>query len=145
MTVILAPKYARGLTDVTDALAGGANVRLLTQEGREIGLPNELRQVLAAAARSLADGKEIFLATKDGYVTTQEAADYLGVSRPTMIRILDQGEVAYERPHSHRRIKLADLAQYKATRAKRCAAMDELLAMSDEMDQYDTGTLTRTR
>ena len=145
MTLTVAPENARGLADISDVLSDREGLSLLTSDGRRVELPAELRAVLAAAAQSLSDGHEVLLATKDAYLTAQEAADYLGVSRPTMIRILDLGEVAYERPNSHRRIKLADLVAYRAERQRRHAAMEALLAMSDELDQYDTGEFAQTR
>jgi len=143
MTLTVAPPN-RNFADVTDALADRAELTLLTSDGKRVELPTELRMVLAAAVQFLSEGQDVLLVGKDSYLSTQEAAEYLGVSRPTMIRILDLGHVPYDRPNSHRRIKLADLAEYKAERQKRRAALDELLDMSDEMDQYDGG-FVRTR
>ncbi|MDR1512181.1 MAG: helix-turn-helix domain-containing protein [Propionibacteriaceae bacterium] len=145
MTLTVAPERAHDLTDVTDALAHDTDLALMTADGRRVALPAELRTVLTAAAQSLSQGQEILLATKDSYLTAQEAADYLGVSRPTMIRILDLGEVPYERPNSHRRIKLADLADYRIERQRRRAALDELARLSVELDEHDTDESVRTR
>ena len=93
----------------------------------------------------MSDGQEVIVATKDSYVTAQEAADYLGVSRPTLVRILDLGEIPYERPNSHRRIKLADLMAYKQRHEASRAALDDLLASSVDLEQYDTGEFVSTR
>jgi excisionase family DNA binding protein len=95
--------------------------------------------------QALSDGQEVIVAAKDSYLTAQEAADFLGVSRPTMIRILDLGEVPYERPNSHRRIKVADLLRYKEKRAERRRVLDGMLAQSDEMDPYDIDHFVPTR
>jgi excisionase family DNA binding protein len=145
MTLAVGPERARDLADVTDALAHDAELALMTADGRKVALPAELRTVLTAAAQGLSQGQEILLATKDSYLTTQEAADYLGVSRPTMIRILDLGEVPYERPNSHRRIRLADLADYRIERQKRRAGLDVVARLSVELDEHDTDEFVRTR
>ena len=143
MTVI--PEYASDLAHVVDALTMEQDVSLLTAEGERVRLPTELREVLSTAARALSDGQEVIVATNDSYLTAKEGADFLGVSRPTMIRILDLGEVPYERPNSHRRIKLTDLAKYKAERTERRQILDSFLSQSDEMDQYDTDHFIPTR
>lgn len=101
--------------------------------------------MLSTAAQVLSDGQTVMVATKDSYLTAQEAANFLGVSRPTMIRILDLGEIPYERPNSHRRIKLADLTRYQAERTGRRHILDGFLAQSDEMDQYETDHFIPTR
>jgi len=145
MTLTVAPGHVGDLAQVADALAVSPQVALVTAAGKRVKLPDELLEVLSTVAHALSDGQEILVATKDSYLTAQEAADYLGVSRPTMIRILDLGQVPYERPNSHRRIKLADLAKFKAERETRRKALDGLLAMSDEMSQYDTDSFVRTR
>jgi excisionase family DNA binding protein len=49
-------------------------------------------------------------------LTTHEAADVLGVSRPTLIKLLEQERIPYETPHLHRRIRLVDLLAYQETR-----------------------------
>ena len=141
----MTPEKVADLTHVADALAGLPQVSLLTADGDMVHLPDELREVLTTAVQALSCGQEVVVATKDSYLTAQEAADFLGVSRPTMIRILDMGEVAYERPNSHRRIKVADLLRYKEKRAERRRVLDGVLAQSDEMDPYDIDHFISTR
>lgn len=69
------------------------------------------------------------VAPVDQKLTTQEAADFLGISRPTMVKLLEQGKLPYERPAGgrHRRVRLQDLLHYQETsRAERRAILDEL-------------------
>ncbi|MDR0431816.1 MAG: helix-turn-helix domain-containing protein [Bifidobacteriaceae bacterium] len=145
MALPVVPEHTDGLADVADALDNQADVSLVTGDGKAVELPAELREVLSTAAQALVGGQEVLVVTKDSYLTAQEAAEFLGVSRPTLIRILDLGEVPFERPNSHRRIRLADLARYKRERVHRRRILDRNLADADEFDAYDTDSFVSTR
>ena len=45
-------------------------------------------------------------------ITTQEAADLLGVSRPTLVRLIDAGKLPAEKINRHRRLPLGDVLEY---------------------------------
>jgi excisionase family DNA binding protein len=77
-------------------------------------LPGELREVLALAATALAEGRPVTLSCHEPVLSTQEAADLLGVSRPTLVRLLDSGVIPYDQPRRHRRVQLADLLAYQS-------------------------------
>ncbi|MFZ1730815.1 MAG: excisionase family DNA-binding protein [Bacteroidota bacterium] len=51
--------------------------------------------------------------SKQGEVSTQQAADYLNVSRPYLIKLLEKGLIAYRKVGTHRRIKMIELAKYR--------------------------------
>lgn len=71
-------------------------------------------------------------------LTIQEAADYLGVSCPYLISLLDEGKIPHERQRSHRCILLKDVEDYKRHRdADRRAALDELARESYRLGLYD--------
>ena len=60
-------------------------------------------------------------------MTTQQAADFLGISRPTLVRLLEAGDIAFDKPGRHRRVRLEDLVAYQAIfRAQRREALREL-------------------
>ena len=58
----------------------------------------------------------MFVAPYDTTLTTQDAADYLGVSRPTLVKLLEQGDIPFTRIGRHRRVTLSDLQHYAAAR-----------------------------
>ncbi|MCL2803689.1 MAG: excisionase family DNA-binding protein [Micrococcales bacterium] len=114
---------------VSDALSKGGAATVVTAGGKPVDLPPELCEVLAAAAREFAQGRGVVVYPQDTVLTAQEAASLLGVSRPTMNRILDSGRIPCDRPANHRRVKLVDVLAYKRAMAtQRDTAMTELLA-----------------
>lgn len=72
-------------------------------------------------------------------LTTSEAADILMVSRPYLVKLLEQGEIAFDKVGTHRRIRPSDLNDYmKKNDKKRRQAMDELSRSAQELDMgYD--------
>jgi excisionase family DNA binding protein len=70
-------------------------------------------------------------------LTSQHAADFLNVSRPYLIRLLEAGEIPFRLVGTHRRIGFADLREYKAwdDLARRRAA-DDLTELSEELGLY---------
>ena len=82
-------------------------------DGARFDLPPELLDVLARAAAALGEGRPVTLSCHEPVLSTQEAADLLGVSRPTLVRLLDSGVIPYDQPRRHRRVRLADLVSYQ--------------------------------
>lgn len=79
-------------------------------------LTSELADVLINVANQLSRGKAVMVAPLNTLLTTQECADMLGMSRPTFIKILEQGDIPYEKIGRHRRILLTDLEDYAQKR-----------------------------
>jgi excisionase family DNA binding protein len=75
-----------------------------------------LRQVVAAMRAALAAGQAVTVSFHRDTLTTQEAADVLGVSRPTLVRLLEDGEIPYEQPGRHRRVQLQDVLDFQERR-----------------------------
>ncbi len=69
---------------------------------------------------------------QDEALTTQSAANYLGVSRPFLVKILDEGRIPHHKTGSHRRIRFADIAAYAHKRdSERRAILDEMTREAD--------------
>jgi len=108
---------------------------------RKLELPEPLFQVLAAAARALAAGRSVVIFHYDHEVTTQQAADLIQVSRPYLIKLLEEGKIAYRKVGTHRRIRIADVLKYKEVRdERRRADLKELIRVSESMGLYDDET-----
>ncbi|GAB6856030.1 helix-turn-helix domain-containing protein [Microbacterium xylanilyticum] len=100
---------------------------LVDPQGRARPIPEEIFRILDQVTNALAGGDGITVIPQDMMMTTQQAADFLGVSRPTLVRLLEEGEIPFDRPGRHRRVRLRDLVEYQETfRAERRAALREL-------------------
>jgi len=117
----------RGRPDVPCFLSGN------TPDDR-VELPVELYRVLRQVAEALQAGLAVTVAPVTKTLTTQQAAELLGVSRPTVVRLLDDGEIPFERVGSHRRITLRDLLGYRDRRRAAQYAALEATAIDDDDD-----------
>lgn len=113
----------------------GAPLTLTTATGSaEIVLPPGLTDLLLEVLRPLARGEAVTLVPVSQMLTTQQAADLLNVSRPYLIKLLEQGDINFELVNRHRRIRADDLFKYIAKRdADRAAALDELIASDADL------------
>lgn len=106
--------------------------QLLAPDGTCIDLPASVHAVLQRVVPVLAAGSAVGLVPLHKELTTQQAADLLNVSRPFLIKLLEQGEIPYTRPGAHRRVRLSDVLAYKQRRdTERARMLDELTALAD--------------
>ncbi|GGK33253.1 helix-turn-helix domain-containing protein [Nocardia camponoti] len=111
---------------------------LASPDGELITLPAELLAGLRLVAIALAEGKAVTVAPLHTTLTTQEAAELLGMSRPTFVKLLDDGAIPYTRPGRHRRVRLADVLAYREyRRAERTLGLAELTKISEDLGLYD--------
>lgn len=135
------PEQPRRLLELLGALGAEEHPlppALIAPDGTHIELPEELFEVLRDVVGALAQGLAITIAPTHTVLTTSEAADLLGVSRPTLVRLLEAGEIPYEQPARHRKVRLDDVLAYKqrAQRA-RAAGLDEMVREAEDAGMYE--------
>ena len=106
------------------------------EPGEQVELPQEAYRVLRQVIEAMRHNLAVTVVPQSLTLTTQQAADLLGVSRPTVIKLLNEGKIPFERTGTHRRILLHDLLAYRAQRRQSQYSMLEAMAadIGDEDD-----------
>lgn len=110
-------------------------LRVIGSSARDtIQLPASAVRMLIRILDEMARGNTVALLPVHAELTTQEAANLLNISRPSLILLLDQGEIEYRRVGRHRRVKSEALMAYKRrVDVQRRAVLAELAAYDQEL------------
>jgi excisionase family DNA binding protein len=139
--ISIPPQDAASLRSVSQLLRRGSPT-LVGAKGEHATLPAPLYDLLKDIVRNLEDGRSLVLMPEERQLTTQRAAELLGMSRPYLIRLLDAGEIPYHLVGKHRRIALRDVLAYAKRRAEgRRAALDTMSRDAFEAGLYDKATM----
>ena len=108
-------------------------------DGEEVEIPAIAIELLLEVLRQTSQGKAVSIAPVAQEITTQKAADILGISRPTLNKLLEEGKIPFTRPSRHRRLLLRDVLKYREeVRQARRKALIELMQESEDTGLYDT-------
>lgn len=118
-------------THSTDPL----QLRLLDDPSAQtVKLPAAAVRMLFRILEEMAQGNAVTLTPVHAELSTQEAADMLHISRPSLIQLLDEGKIAYRRVGTHRRIRFESLMDYRRRAdAERRAVLADLAAYDQEL------------
>jgi excisionase family DNA binding protein len=110
-------------------------LRIQLDDGEELTLPTAAAKLLTHLLTEMSQGNAVTLIPLHAELTTRQAADYLNVSRPHVIKLLEQSKIPYHKVGTHRRIRFSDLETFKRTHETvRQQAMDELAAEAQELE-----------
>lgn len=132
----LAHEQARQLRSAVD--------RMFLELSGTSGVPESARNAFLRLVDILESNSDVVVLPSETFMTTQQAADLLGVSRMTVVRLIDRGELATEGGGVHRRIAAGELARYRAaSSAQRRSALRELSHEIDDNTPPDQVIRTR--
>jgi len=127
------------LQRISDILTSGMSdlsIRIQNDEqsGADIILPASMLNLLKDILSEMAQGHAVALLPVQAQLTTQQAADLLHVSRPYLIRLLENSKIPFRLVGQHRRIRFDDLLAYQRKDDEdRRRVADELTADAQEM------------
>lgn len=110
----------------------------LGPRGRQLELPLSLGRALRQVVHALVKGDIVFILSRNKELTTQEAADILNVSRPYLVKLLEEGGMPYRKIGKHRRIRFSDLMDFElARREERRQGLALLTQLGQELGTDD--------
>ena len=114
------------------------NLKMVGADGEQLVLPPSALRALQQTVHLLAQGKSVTVVPVERELTTQEAADFLNVSRPYLVKLLKSGEIPFRLVGAHRRIHYKDMVEYKKHyKARQHEGLNELVHLSEEMGLYE--------
>jgi excisionase family DNA binding protein len=132
MTQVIKPK-------TSDANQAQQGLQAFTRAQKHITLPNlEPNSAIAHAIQEVlqhfARGEAIQVIPVFEDMTTQQAADWLHISRPHLVKLLERGQIPFHKVGNQRRVRFADVQAFQ--RQARENALDELSQVQQEMGLY---------
>ncbi len=107
--------------------AGDQTTAVTIGSGEPIDLPPDTLKTLHKVVHDLASGTESML-------TTTEAADVLGVSRPYLTRLLKAGKIPYRKKGNRHLVPVGALREFKARRDRQLDQLDRLADAEEDLD-----------
>lgn len=133
---LVARESARRLAPALAQANGTVQLRVGEPDGANetVIIPTSAFRLLVRILAEMANGNAVRLIPHHAELTTQEAAELLNVSRPYVVRLLDEGRIPSHRVGTHRRVLFKDVVAYKEEhRRARGAALDRLTTLDQEL------------
>ncbi len=107
----------------------------LVVNNQAVELSPAVTKILAKTLSYIAKGKTVVVTPEPTEFSTQQAADFLKVSRPFVVKLLETGEIPFRKVGKHRRVRFEDLISYKQKiDEKRLKVLAKLAEQAQELN-----------
>jgi excisionase family DNA binding protein len=111
----------------------------IEETSEKIKIPLSALKLLGEILKVMGQGKLISLVPVAAEVTTQAAAEILGCSRPHLVKLLEDGKIAFTKVGKHRRIKYEDIMKYrKQMKEQQKQNIVDIMNLDEETGLYDS-------
>ncbi len=119
---------------IDDIFREHGTARLVGSHGETMEIPASAFHALKLIVEVMARGQTMTLVPHGKELTTQEAADLLHVSRPHLVKLLDDGTIPHYKVGTHRRVRIEDVVEHRELRTgTRREKLDELTRLSEQL------------
>lgn len=121
---------------LADLLGKGKKVEVrLGNKDEPLMLPVSSLRLLADILVQMGEGNAVAVLSVETELSTQQAADVLNVSRPYLVKLLEDGKLPHRSVGTRRRVLLCDVLAYKKVVADaRAKVLEELVAQAQELN-----------
>jgi excisionase family DNA binding protein len=112
----LEPSARNQLAKLAGLAKGRVSIRVQAVGKAELKLPASAAGLVLRLAREMAAGRSFLLVPDEEPITTQEAAEVLGMSRQYLVQMLEEGSLPYHKNGTHRRLRLRDVKAFATKR-----------------------------
>ena len=135
----LSARDLRALDSLSEVALTGERPGLVGRGGVRIDLPEPIFHLLVSVVRNLRQGNAIVVMPETEALTTQASAEFLGVSRPFLVKLVEKNQITHHKVGTHRRVYLKDLIEYQRKRdANRRQTLDDLRQKVEAAGRYET-------
>jgi excisionase family DNA binding protein len=127
---------AKKTTEALFPLIGSkVTISVIGENNTQVSVPSSALKLLVVFLENVAEGRAVTIVPEKQDCTTQEAADFLGVSRTFLLdELIKKGVLPYRMIGNRRKIPMSALIEYdNENRAKRQAAIDEMVVLDQKM------------
>ena len=118
--------FAEADQDITVHVEGAAKIA--------VPLPAKAVKMMLTVLLAMAERKPVSMIPHEAELTTKQVADFLNVSRPFLIQLLEQKKLPFRLVGTHRRIRFEDVLRFKENiDAERHKVLDQLAAEGQEL------------
>ena len=106
---------------LAEAVQAGQGVQLVLRDQPDTVVPLSSRAVgiIFELLTAMAEHRPVSIISYAVELTTQQAADYLNVSRPFLVKLVDRGEIPHRVIGRHRRVRFSDLLAFEHASAEK--------------------------
>ncbi|MFT4189549.1 MAG: helix-turn-helix domain-containing protein [Aeromicrobium sp.] len=135
--VLTHARARRQAHDLLEQVGGRVETLSVEVESLTAPVPRELTDVISRVLEVMAQGGTVVIGSLPDELTTTAAAEQLGVSRPTLMRMIRDGEITAHKVGTHHRLRTPDVLAFKRKRLERQRqAFEDLRALEDELDMF---------